>query len=202
MYYTWNVKAQAWSRLHSMYKVCYKRVYPKILGIGWKGHNYVVERCYRMLQHKLQIVLQSQPLFQVLTHQYSKFLDKLFCSILYTYCEVHFMLVPQHFMCNTSVTRVNWWINDWIFFDWKSQFHVCLYQFWLLCSKLFCTILYTYYGVCSIPVPQHFMCHASVTGVDTVHIPNCVLYSQFKRMCCKLFWPIFNTHRTIGYHQY
>src|ERR1700674_3229489 len=53
-------------------------------------------------------------------------------------------------------------------------------------GKLFYTILYTYYGVCSRPVPQPFMCHVSVTGVDlfiyqiesyTVNSEGCVVNS-------------------------
>ena len=46
----------------------------------------------------------------------------------------------------------------------------------------------------------HVSCICNRSG--SVHIPNWVLYSQFRRMCCKLFWPIFYTHGTIGYHQY
>ena len=166
MYYTWNVEAQAWSGFHSMYKVCCKRVYSKILSIGESIPETVVETVIQSETCVATFYNIFLPHNCVPFNQYLEFLGKLFYSILCTYYGVRSMPVPQHFMCNTSVTRVNWWINDWIFFDWKSQFHVCLYQFWLLCSKLFCTILYTYYGVCSMPVPQHVMCHASVTGVD------------------------------------
>ena len=39
--------------------------------------------------------------------KYLEFLGKLFCAILYAYCGVCSMLVPQNFMCNASVIAVN-----------------------------------------------------------------------------------------------
>ena len=44
---------------------------------------------------------------------------------------------------------------------------VLTHQFLEIVSKLFCAILYTYSGVCSMLVPQFFLCCASQMGENT-----------------------------------
>ena len=46
----------------------------------------------------------------------------------------------------------------------QPQIWVSLHQFLEIVSKLFCVILYTHSGMCSIPMPQPFLCSASTMG--------------------------------------
>jgi hypothetical protein len=48
----------------------------------------------------------------------------------------------------------------------QPLFQVLTPQYWEFLGNLFFAILYTYCGAHSMPVPQSFMCNASVTGVN------------------------------------
>jgi hypothetical protein len=90
-----------------MHKVWHKRVYPKIPGIGESTPETVVET---MIQSETCVPTFHNTFLPhncVPLSQYLEFLGKLFCAILYAYCGVCSMLVPQNFMCNASVIAVN-----------------------------------------------------------------------------------------------
>src|ERR1700733_12010039 len=76
--------------------------------------------------------------------------------------------------------------------------HNCvpLSQYLEFLGKLFFAILYTYCGAHSMPVPQSFMCNASVTGVNlfiyqigfyAANLEECVLNSFFDDKI--IVWP-------------
>jgi len=77
------------------------------------------------------------------------------------------------------------WLRQWynlklVFLS--SQYLECL-------GKPICAMLYAYCGVCSMLVPQNFMCHASGIVVNLSTYQSGVQQSKLERMCVNSFEP-------------